>query len=144
MFTDIISRVQCIKRHIWANSEAAHAPVLCRKVINLRFCSRRYRTGEILNDGANLIKGKAADCCQDCADMPECNVWVFCEGDCKDFAYHSCWHGSPDAARSGIHLILHPRFLSLVPRCAVAGVIRMPTRHPSHFEASCVEFNSIA
>jgi hypothetical protein len=35
--------------------------------------------GELLNDGATLIKDKAEDCCRDCADLPACNVWVFCE-----------------------------------------------------------------
>lgn len=47
--------------------------------------------GELLNDGASLIKDKVGDCCQDCIDLPECNVWVYCEGDCVDYAYHSCW-----------------------------------------------------
>jgi hypothetical protein len=47
--------------------------------------------GELLNDGASLIKDKAEDCCQDCRDLPECNTWVFCEGDCVDYAHHSCW-----------------------------------------------------
>ena len=47
--------------------------------------------GEILNNGGELIKGKAEDCCWECKQDPRCNVWVYCEGDCVDFAYHSCW-----------------------------------------------------
>ena len=47
--------------------------------------------GELLNDGGSHIKAKAEDCCADCRDDPRCNVWVFCEGDCVDYAYHSCW-----------------------------------------------------
>ena len=47
--------------------------------------------GELLNDGGSLIKNEAGDCCADCAALPECNVWVYCEGDCVDYAYHSCW-----------------------------------------------------
>ena len=47
--------------------------------------------GEVLNDGNELIKGKAEDCCWECKQDPRCNVWVYCEGDCVDFAYHSCW-----------------------------------------------------
>ena len=47
--------------------------------------------GEVLNDGNELIKGKAEDCCWECKQDPRCNVWVYCEGDCVTFAYHSCW-----------------------------------------------------
>ena len=47
--------------------------------------------GELLNDGGSLVKDEADDCCADCAALPECNVWVYCEGDCVDYAYHSCW-----------------------------------------------------
>ena len=47
--------------------------------------------GELLNDGGASIKDEAADCCRDCVNLPECNVWVYCEGDCVDYAYHSCW-----------------------------------------------------
>ena len=47
--------------------------------------------GEVLNDGNELIKGAAADCCWECKQDPRCNVWVYCEGDCVTFAYHSCW-----------------------------------------------------
>ena len=43
---------------------------LCGKVRHSILCSRRYRTGEVLNDGANLIKDKAADCCQAGAYTP--------------------------------------------------------------------------
>jgi hypothetical protein len=53
----------------------------------------RY-TGALLNDGAKLIKDSAEDCCRDCADLPGCNVWVLCvlcEGDCVQYAFHSCW-----------------------------------------------------
>ena len=61
--------------------------------------------GELLNDGGSLIKAKAEDCCADCRDDPRCNVWVYCEGDCVNYAYHSCWlkrapvgsFGAPDA-----------------------------------------------
>lgn len=68
-----------------------------RKGLNLK--------GELLNDGGSHIKDKAEDCCADCRDLPECNVWVYCEGDCVDYAYHSCWlkrakistMGAPDA-----------------------------------------------
>ena len=47
--------------------------------------------GELLNDGGSHIKAKAEDCCADCREDPRCNVWVYCEGDCVDYAYHSCW-----------------------------------------------------
>ena len=47
--------------------------------------------GELLNDGGSLIKGAASDCCWECTQTPECNVWVYCEGDCGEYAFHSCW-----------------------------------------------------
>ena len=47
--------------------------------------------GEVLNDGNELIKGAAEDCCWECKQDPRCNVWVYCEGDCVTFAYHICW-----------------------------------------------------
>ena len=54
-----------------------------RKGLNLR--------GALLNDGANFILDTAEECCAACKDNPECNVWVYCEGDCVKYAYHSCW-----------------------------------------------------
>lgn len=32
--------------------------------------------GTLLNDGGKHIKDTAEDCCRDCEDLPECNVWV--------------------------------------------------------------------
>ena len=54
-----------------------------RKGVNLK--------GELLNDGGSLIKGDPEDCCWECANNPECNVWVYCAGDCGEYAFHSCW-----------------------------------------------------
>jgi hypothetical protein len=53
----------------------------------------RYIQGALLNDGAKHIKDSAEDCCRDCADLPGCNVWVFCEvglslpGGCHSIGY---------------------------------------------------------
>jgi hypothetical protein len=65
---------------------------------------------------AQLIKDQAADCCQDCADLPACNVWVFCEGDCVNFAYHSCWLKRTSIGGGGRATPLDHFFTTLNPK----------------------------
>ena len=70
--------------------------------------------GELLDDGAKRIKDKAEDCCQDCADLPECNVWVFCEvGD--SLTPGGCQIGYVD--HPGCHQLHRPYWLSIVELC---------------------------
>ena len=84
-----------------ASADAAPVPAAGRdgavpqgEARNVSVCDGREGLnlkGEVLNDGNELIKGKAEDCCWECKQDPRCNVWVYCEGDCVTFAYHSCW-----------------------------------------------------
>ncbi|KAG1675253.1 hypothetical protein FOA52_016284 [Chlamydomonas sp. UWO 241] len=51
-------------------------------------------SGEVLVSGADNHAGSAAECCNQCANTPRCNVWVWCAWmhDCSpDHKYRECW-----------------------------------------------------
>jgi len=47
--------------------------------------------GILLRDGSKFITDTQEDCCLACAQTRDCDIWVYCTGDCVDFSYHSCW-----------------------------------------------------
>ena len=73
--------------------EDAPAPSV-RKLPNRYACNAQANTnfkGVLLNDGNKNILSSAAACCDACATTENCDIWVYCVGDCVDFAFHSCW-----------------------------------------------------
>jgi len=47
--------------------------------------------GILIRDGSKFVVDTEEECCLACWKTPDCDTWVYCTGDCKDFAYHSCW-----------------------------------------------------
>jgi len=47
--------------------------------------------GILLRDGSKFITDTEDECCMACAMTRDCDIWVYCTGDCVDFSYHSCW-----------------------------------------------------
>ena len=47
--------------------------------------------GILLRDGSKFILDTEEECCLACLNTDGCDIWVYCTGDCVDFAYHSCW-----------------------------------------------------
>ena len=73
--------------------EEAFAPSV-RKLPNRYACNAQANTnfkGVLLNDGNKNVLSSAAECCDACAAAENCDIWVYCVGDCVDFAFHSCW-----------------------------------------------------
>ena len=47
--------------------------------------------GILLRDGSKFIVDSEDECCLACWQTRDCDTWVYCTGNCVDFAYHSCW-----------------------------------------------------
>lgn len=47
--------------------------------------------GILLRDGSKFIVDTEEACCLACWQTRDCDTWVYCTGNCVDFAYHSCW-----------------------------------------------------
>ena len=68
--------------------------IVGRNLPNRYSCNAQPNTnfkGILLKDGNKNILSSAAACCDDCANTENCDIWVYCVGDCIDFAFHSCW-----------------------------------------------------
>ena len=81
------------EEEIEASEEEASVPSV-RRLPNRYACNAQANTnfkGILLNDGNKNILSSAAACCDACAETENCDIWVYCVGDCVDFAFHSCW-----------------------------------------------------